>query len=79
MTVSLLKATDICCNCGRDCAIPTSIHIDPLCTACKHHLRALDTFPRLDGSMTGQYDDYNYSADLFFSIQVINPVMDTPR
>ncbi len=35
MTVSLLKATDICSNCGADCAPVDSIEVDPLCTACK--------------------------------------------
>lgn len=42
MTISLIKATDYCSNCGADCAPSPSIEVDPLCTACIADFRARD-------------------------------------
>lgn len=42
MTVTLIKITDHCANCGADCAPSPSLEIDPLCTACIADFRARD-------------------------------------
>lgn len=44
LPISLIKEIDYCANCGADCAPTHNLYADPLCTACKHTMRADDTF-----------------------------------